>query len=135
MTNLIVDTNVLVRAAIDDDQVQTRRARAVMRDAERLVIATTTLCEYVWVVSRVYRLPKADILRSIRLLVAGSNVSVDIAAVEAGLSFMEAGGDFADGVIAFEGRRLGGDIFATFDRRAAALTEKAGRSAWLLSAD
>ena len=135
MTNLIVDTNVLVRAAIDDDQVQTRRARAVMRDAERLVIATTTLCEYVWVVSRVYRLPKADILRSIRLLVAGSNVSVDIAAVEAGLSFMEAGGDFADGVIAFEGRRLGGDMFATFDWRAAALTEKAGRSAWLLSAD
>ena len=135
MTNLIVDTNVLVRAAIDDDQVQTRRARAVMRDAERLVIATTTLCDYVWVVSRVYRLSKADILRSIRLLVAGSNVSVDIPAVEAGLSFMEAGGDFADGVITFEGRRLGGDMFVTFDRKAAALMEKAGRSAWLLSPD
>ncbi len=38
---------------------------------------------------------------------------------EAGLAVLEAGGDFADGVIAFEGSRLGADVFVSFDRRAA----------------
>ena len=32
-----------------------------------------------------------------------------------------AGGDFADGVIAFDGRRLGGTVFASFDRGATEL--------------
>ncbi len=31
---------------------------------------------------------------------------------------LEDGGDFADGVIAFEGRRLGGETFVSFDRLA-----------------
>lgn len=44
------------------------------------------------------------------------------------------GGDFADGVIAFEGRRLGGEIFASFDRKAVELVASAGGSAKLLGA-
>ena len=36
------------------------------------------------------------------------------------------GGDFADGVIAFEGRSLGGEVFATFGRKAADLAGSAG---------
>ena len=35
---------------------------------------------------------------------------VDRPAVDAGLALFKAGGDFADGVIAFEGHRLGGSI-------------------------
>jgi hypothetical protein len=31
---------------------------------------------------------------------------------------LAAGGDFADGVITYEGRRLGGAVLASFDRRA-----------------
>jgi predicted nucleic-acid-binding protein len=45
---------------------------------------------------------------------------------------MDAGGDFADGVIAFEGRRLGGDVFLTFDRQAAKLIAAAGGAVELL---
>ncbi len=32
---------------------------------------------------------------------------------------VDAGGDFADGVIAYEGRWLGGETFVSFDRKAA----------------
>ncbi len=51
---------------------------------------------------------------------------VDRPAVEAGLVVLEAGGDFADGVIAFDGRRLGGWTFASFDRKAVELVAASG---------
>ncbi len=47
---------------------------------------------------------------------------------------LEAGGDFADGVIAYEGQRLGGETLLTFDRKAAALMIASGRAVTLLSA-
>ena len=52
---------------------------------------------------------------------------------QAGLDFVARGGDFADGVIAFEGRSLGADSFLSFDRRAVRLIESGGGSARLLS--
>ncbi|WP_265289136.1 PIN domain-containing protein [Verminephrobacter eiseniae] len=45
---------------------------------------------------------------------------------------LEAGGDFADGVIAHEGHWLGGESFVSFDKKAAALLTAQGRSARLL---
>lgn len=42
-------------------------------------------------------------------------------AVEAGLLMLEAGGDFTDGVIAYEGEWLGGEIFISFDKQAVTL--------------
>jgi hypothetical protein len=41
-------------------------------------------------------------------LIESASVLVDRPAVEAGLAVLASGGDFADGVIAFEGRRAGG---------------------------
>ncbi|MBB4190896.1 putative nucleic-acid-binding protein [Rhizobium aethiopicum] len=132
---MIVDTNVLVRAAVDDDPKQTERARILMREAERLFVSNLTFCEFVWVVGRIYRKSASEIAATIRLLIADRKVVYDRAAVEAGLSFLDAGGDFADGVIVFEGRRLGGEVFATFDRKAAAIVESAGRACLLLSSE
>jgi hypothetical protein len=43
------------------------------------------------------------------------------------------GGDFADGIIAFEGRRLGGRVFASFGKEAIALVEATGGETRLLS--
>jgi predicted nucleic-acid-binding protein len=60
------------------------------------------------------------------------NVMVNRPAVEAGLAVLEAGGDFADGVIAHEGRWLGGDVFVSFDQRAVTLVEGQNRAARLL---
>ena len=55
-------------------------------------------------------------------------------AVEAGLAMLEAGGDFADGVIAFEGKLLGAETLLTFDKQAARLIKSQGGSAHLLTA-
>ena len=53
-------------------------------------------------------------------------------AVEAGLAVLSAGGDFADGVIAFEGQWLGGETFVSFDRKAVKVLESQGSAVRLL---
>jgi predicted nucleic-acid-binding protein len=53
-------------------------------------------------------------------------------AVEAGLAILEAGGDFADGAIAYEGNWLGAETFVSFDKKAVKLMEVQGMSARLL---
>jgi predicted nucleic-acid-binding protein len=63
---------------------------------------------------------------------AAGNVAANRPAVAAGLAMMAAGGDFADGVIAFEGQWLGAEAFVSFDRRAVALAERQGMRARLL---
>jgi predicted nucleic-acid-binding protein len=65
------------------------------------------------------------------LLDAG-NVAADRPAVEAGLAVLNAGGDFADGLIAYEGRWLGGNIFVSFDKTAVSLIGAQGQQARLL---
>jgi predicted nucleic-acid-binding protein len=127
-----VDTNVLVRAAVRDDVHQADIASKVLSEAELIAIALPCLCEFVWVLLRVYKLQADDTAAAIRALVAVANVEVDRPAVEAGLSALEAGGDFADGVIAYEGRWLGGETFVSFDKRAIELLKAQGQSALLL---
>jgi predicted nucleic-acid-binding protein len=60
------------------------------------------------------------------------NVMVNRPAVEAGLAVLDAGGDFADGVIAFDGRFHGGETFVSFDRKAVKLLQGQGTPALLL---
>ncbi|MBI1209576.1 MAG: PIN domain-containing protein [Azospirillum sp.] len=115
---IIADTNLLVRAAVRDDPAQTALAEHRLLVATLVAVPLPVLCEFVWVLARGYRRPAFEIARAIRLLIAGETVRTDRAAVNVGLRFLEAGGDFADGVIAFEGRRLGGEIFVSFDRAA-----------------
>ena len=46
---------------------------------------------------------------------------------------LDAGGDFADGVIAYEGNWLGADTFVSFDKKAVKLMTAQGKPARLLS--
>ena len=132
---MIVDTNVLIRAWADDDKEQALQARQQITAARKIFVSNVALCEFVWAARQVYRQKRTEIARAIRLLIADERVVADWPAVEAGLAFLDAGGDFADGIIEFEGRSLGGDTFVTFDKRAAATVKANGRKAILLNAD
>lgn len=129
---LVVDTNVLVRAVMRDDAAQARAAAKALMEAEVIAVALPCLCEFVWVLRKVYGLPTEDIAAAIHALLAASNVQVNKPAVEAGLAMLQAHGDFADGVIAYEGVWLGGETFVSFDKRAVALLSAHGQSAQLL---
>jgi predicted nucleic-acid-binding protein len=127
-----VDTNVLVRAVVRDDPAQGIIAAKILTDAKLIAVALPCLCEFVWVLRRVYGFNASDAATAIRALLAAANVEANRPAVEAGLSVLEAGGDFADGVIAYEGNWLGGETFVSFDKKAVALLTEQGQPARLL---
>jgi predicted nucleic-acid-binding protein len=126
------DTNVLVRAVVGDDPAQAKIAAKVLTDATLIAVALPSLCELVWVLRKVYGFTPTDAASAIRALLAAANVEMNRPAVEAGLLVLDAGGDFADGVIAYEGHWLGGETFVSFDKKAVALLKAQGQQARLL---
>ena len=129
---IAVDTNVLVLAAVRDDARQAAAAKEVMARAEIVAIAVPSLCEFVWVLRSVYRFRSSEMAKAIRTLLAAENVETNRPAVEAGLAMLDAGGDFADGVVAYEGRWLRAETFVSFDERAVELLKAQGQEAMLL---
>jgi predicted nucleic-acid-binding protein len=130
----IVDTNILLRASLNDDPEQSRIAQSIFADADKLVVPTYAICEFVWVMLRSYKLSRENVASAVLRLINIEKVVCDDESVAAGLGFLSAGGDFADGVIEFEGRRLGGQTFVTFDRQAAAVIMSQGRRSLVLDA-
>ena len=130
---ITADTNVLVRAVTEDHVEQSRAAQVALRKADVIAISIPALCELVWVLSQGYKVRAPDIAATIRALINGANVVVNRPVAEAGIGMLDAGGDFADGAIAYEGNWLGADTFVSFDRKAVKLMEAQGESARLLS--
>ena len=130
---ITADTNVLIRAITGDDDKQCRVAQAQLAKADMVAIAIPVLCELVWVLSQGYKSSSAEIAETIRRLMNGANVVVNRPAAEAGLALLDAGGDFADGVIAYEGNWLGAVTFVSFDKKAVRLMDRQGKSTRLLS--
>lgn len=128
-----VDTNVLARAVLQDDAKQGRAAGKLLKEASLIAVSLPCLCEFVWILRRGAKLPKEDITVTIRDLLDAGNVVMNRPAVEAGLAILEAGGDFADGIIAYEGNWLGGETFVSFDQQAVELVTQQGQAAQLVS--
>jgi len=130
---IIADTNVLARAVLQDDVEQCRKARNLLEEATLIAISLPVLCELVWLLRRGAKQSKEDVSRAIRALLDTGHVVTNRAAAEAGLALLDAGGDFADGVMAYEGRWLGGKTFVSFDKRAITLLAGQGHDVQLLS--
>ncbi|EJF80768.1 hypothetical protein MCO_00106 [Bartonella sp. DB5-6] len=128
-----VDTNVLARAVLQDDKKQGEVASKILREASLIAISLPCLCELVWILRRGAKLSKEDVSGMLRDLLATSNIVMNRPAVEAGLAILEAGGDFADGIISYEGNWLGGETFVSFDKLAIDLLKKNGQLVKLLT--
>ncbi|MEM6287924.1 MAG: type II toxin-antitoxin system VapC family toxin [Bacteroidota bacterium] len=123
-----LDTNVLARYLLADDLGQHEAARALIEDeltpeAPGLV-DPVALCELVWVLRQVYKVPKDDIVRALRLVLSVRTLRVlDRAAVRAATDLFEAhGADFADCLLHVRYREAGSAL-ATFDRAASGLPD------------
>jgi predicted nucleic-acid-binding protein len=129
---ITADTNVLVRAAVRDDASQTSAAVSLLHEAELIALPLPCLCELAWALRSVYSFGKTEITTAIEALLQASNVVVDAPAAEAGLQMLRAGGDFADGAIAYAGRWMGGETFVSFDKKAVSILAANGQNAKLL---
>ena len=127
-----LDTNVVVRLAVQDDAVQAAVALQALQKASLIAVPATVFCQMVWVLLRGYRYTPVQVAHAVRTLMQVRNVVCNTPAILAGLALLEAGGDFADGVIAFEGELLGGEEFVSFDQQAVKLIKGHKRKARLL---
>mgnify|MGYP003638562391 FL=1 len=129
---ITADTNVLLRLVLADDEAQGLAAVEAMESASLVAISVHSLCELAWVLERLYKKARSEIAAAIRGVIEAENVVVNRPAVDAGLAVLDAGGDFADGVIAFDGQWLGGEKFVSFDKTAVKLLDGQGIAAQLL---
>jgi len=130
--NISVDTNILVRATVRDDIKQASAAAKILKTASLIAVSIPCLCEFVWVLRRVFGFQNGTISAAIRTLLNTKNVMTNRPAVEAGLALLEVGGDFADGAMAYEGTWLGGESFVSFDKQAVELLGEQGIATQLL---
>lgn len=122
-----LDTNVLVRLFVDDNAAQVAAARRFV--AGRCTndnpgfVNRITLCEMVWVLTRVHGYNRDQTVSVIEELLASRDVTLeDSNAVHAALDlFATRGIDFADALIAVINLAHGCEVTATFDRKAARL--------------
>ena len=124
MTGL--DTNVIVRFLMKDDAEQAALANTVF--AELTAVAPGFVCrevlvELVWVLQKIYRLPRTDIADAVEGLLGAREIVVESAdQVAIAVDRLRKGGaGFADQMIALAGQGAGCGKTITFDRKAAGL--------------
>jgi predicted nucleic-acid-binding protein len=85
-----VDTNVLLRALVEDDRKQAAAAAKFLRTAELIAVSLPCLCELVWVLHSVYDFGREEIVEAIESLLDAANVVVNRPAADAGLAVLKA---------------------------------------------
>ena len=117
-----LDANVLVRALVQDDPAQGRRAQACL-SAQQVYLPVTVILELEWVLrSRYGYSPRAIADAMEKLAILENAIVGEQAAVVAAARKMRQGWDFADAL--HHELAAGCDDFATFDTN---LAQRAGR--------
>ncbi len=122
-----IDTNVLVRFLVRDDEAQFERARRLIKReigaGRRVFVSQLVLMETEWVLRSRYGLSKSRIAGVFSGLLDATDVGFeDEPAVEEALFvWKDTPADFADCLIGARNRRLGCRATATFDTKAARL--------------
>ena len=110
---IALDTNVLVRALVADDDAQVALVRDLF-SANTVFICRTVLLECEWVLRARYRKSRAELdAFFVALLEAENAVVEDAEAVGHALDWYRMGADFAD---ALHLGSCGGSVMHTFDR-------------------
>ena len=122
-----VDTNVLVRFLVRDDEAQFERARKLIKRevaaGRRIFVSQLVLLETEWVLRSRYSLSKNQIIAAISGLLDAADVQFeDEPTIEETLfTWKDTTADFADCLIGARNRRLGCRATATFDTKASKL--------------
>jgi len=113
----VLDTNVLVRLVVNDDERQVGIAREIIEQGP-FVLLPSVLIETVWVARSRYRMAREDVARELKkILGAPTVVIVSQSAIAWAFERFEAGADFADMVHFALAEELEATSFATFDKR------------------
>ncbi len=125
---IAIDTNVLVRLLVRDDEVQYTAARRLVDDAaaaeEPVLIVLGALLETEWVLRSRYKLDKASVAAAFNAMLESADVEFEHPpTVEEALYVWAQNpeADFADCLLTARAAHLGRSRFLTFDAGAARL--------------
>lgn len=78
-TKKIVDTNLLIRFLVDDNQTQAKAVTTLIEDAQprEIIIPDLIIAEVVWVLQSFYKVPKHKIVEIITSLLATEQFSIN----------------------------------------------------------
>lgn len=122
-----IDTNILVRFLVRDDEPQFEKARRLIRRevvaGRRVFVSQLVLLETEWVLRSRYGMQKTEISAAISRLLDATDIQFENepAIEEALFNWKDSAADFADCLIAAQNKRLGCSATATFDVKAAKL--------------
>ncbi|HRD75991.1 MAG TPA: type II toxin-antitoxin system VapC family toxin [Hyphomicrobiaceae bacterium] len=119
---IAVDTSVVVRVIVKDDDKQAARARRLL-ETRSVLLPVSVVLESEWVLRAAYRLDRQVIAAALRGFCGLDNVTVsEPEVIAAALDLYEQGLDLADAIHLCLSRAADG--FATFDRKLARLGTK-----------
>ena len=119
---IALDTNVLVRYLVEDDEKQTAAAASAIERAvaagEELFVPDLVLCETVWVLAASYKVARAAIVATLRDLLRAKHLAFASSdqLTRALDAYARGKGDFADYLIRENARAAGCDEVLTFVR-------------------
>ena len=114
---IVVDTNVLVRFTIRDDEAQFRRSERLLREQETLLLPST-LMEFEWVVRSLYGIARAEIATAMLGICGLPKVVLDESnVIERAIAAYADGFAIADAVFVIQAEARGVTHFATFDKK------------------
>ncbi len=119
-----LDTNVLVRYIVRDDERQTKAATRLIElrctSDDPGLVSSIVLCELAWVLARGYRYPRGTVGQVLRRILSVQELQVEDAesAWRAVRLFEQGKADFADHLIGISNRENKAEVTYTFDERA-----------------
>lgn len=122
-----IDTNVLVRFLVRDDEAQFEKARKLIKRevaaGRRIFVNQLVLMEAEWVLRSRYAVPKNQIIEAISGLLDATDVQFEDepSIEEAIFMWKDTTADFADCLIGTKNRRMGCKATASFDVKASKL--------------
>ena len=118
-----LDTNVIVRVLLNDDEVQSARARDVLnglREDRPGYVSVATFLELEWVLRSTGDMPRERVADALQSLLETTALRVQhMTQVALAVRAYRGGADFADALIAGLCDMAGCERIVTFDRKAA----------------
>ncbi len=112
------DTNIVLRLLLEDDDAQTRAARAFLRARRPLFVSQVVLAEVTWVLSSVHGFGRADVSDFVEMLLAtdGFELQDPLGVKDALDTHRSSKAEFSDCLVLAIARRAGALPLGTFDR-------------------
>ena len=119
-----IDTNILVRFLVGDDELQAQKVYNIFKKAEsgknELFVPLLVVLELVWVLESVYKIKRSEILESISELLLMPVLKFEHQSALQQFTHSAQGNcyDLSDLIIAYSAKEQGCQSVITFDRKA-----------------